>query len=123
MRGRSNLKPYLYLLPALLVIALVFFYPVIQVFRFSTLRMSYSGNTFIGLQNYVSLFQDEVFMASIGHNFILLISVPIMVFLALLFSVLLFEQVKGWQIYRTIFYMPYLLAIPVVVLCSAISSN
>lgn len=110
----KRLKPYFYLAPALIVIALVFFYPVIQIVRFSTLRMSSRGNVFIGIQNYISLFQDEVFRSALLHNFILLISVPVMVLLALLFSVLLFEQVKGWKVYRTIFYMPYLLAIPVV---------
>ncbi|MEW5814406.1 MAG: sugar ABC transporter permease [Spirochaetota bacterium] len=110
----KKVKPYLYLAPSFSVIAVVFFYPIIQIARFSTLRMSTHGNIFIGFQNYLSLFLDDVFISSITHNFILLISVPIMVFLALLFSVLLFEQVGGWKVYRTIFYMPYLLSIPVV---------
>jgi len=69
---------------------------------------------FIGLQNYISLFQDEVFRSALSHNFILLIAVPILVFVAIVFSVLLYEQLLGWQVYRTIFFMPYLLAIPVV---------
>lgn len=109
-----RLKPYIYLAPSLFVIVLVFLFPVIQIFRYSSLRMGSRGNVFIGFGNYVDLFQDEVFRTAVGNNFILLISVPIMVFLALLFSVLLFERLRGWRVYRTIFYMPYLLAIPVV---------
>ncbi|TFG64152.1 MAG: sugar ABC transporter permease [Spirochaetales bacterium] len=111
---RGKLKPYVYLAPSMLVIALVFFFPVVQIFRYSSLRMGSRGNVFIGFGNYVSLFQDEVFRKAVTNNFILLISVPVMVVLALLFSVLLFERLKGWRVYRTIFYMPYLLAIPVV---------
>jgi ABC-type sugar transport system permease subunit len=109
-----KLKPYLYLSPALITIAVIFFLPVIQVFRYSLLRISSRGNVFIGLQNYISLFQDEVFRSALSHNFILLIAVPILVFVAIVFSVLLYEQLLGWQVYRTIFFMPYLLAIPVV---------
>jgi len=110
----NKLRPYFFLAPSLIVIALVFFFPVIQIFRFSMYRMGSRGNVFIGFQNYISLFQDRVFQSAISHNFTLLISVPILLILALIFSVLLFEKAKGWQIYRTIFYMPYLLAIPVV---------
>lgn len=110
----KKLKPYIFLAPALIIIVLVFFYPIVQILRFSMYRMGSRGNVFIGLQNYLFLFQDEVFQSALSHNFILLISVPILVLLALLFSVLLFEKIKGWQVYRTIFYMPYLLAIPVV---------
>ena len=109
-----KLKPYLYLSPALITIAVIFFYPVIQVFRYSLLRISSRGNVFIGLQNYISLFEDEVFRSAISHNFMFLIAVPILVFVAIMFSVLLYEQLRGWQVYRTIFFMPYLLAIPVV---------
>ena len=37
-----------------------------------------------------------------------------MVFIALLLAVFLFEQIRGWQLYRTTLFLPYLLPITVV---------
>ena len=37
-----------------------------------------------------------------------------MTVLALLISLLLFEKVLGWRLYRTVVFMPYILAVPVV---------
>ena len=37
-----------------------------------------------------------------------------MTLLALFIALLLFEHVRGWQIYRAMIFMPYILAIPVV---------
>ncbi|OHD74493.1 MAG: hypothetical protein A2V99_13995 [Spirochaetes bacterium RBG_16_67_19] len=110
----KRLKPYLYIAPALLVIALIFFYPVVEVLRTSFLRIASGRTTFVGLGNYRSLFQDEVFVAAIRHNGLLLIAVPVMLFLALVLGVLLFEGVRGWRFYRSVLFMPYVIAIPVV---------
>ena len=110
----KRLKPYLYIAPALLVIALIFFYPVVEVLRTSFLRIASGRTTFVGLGNYRSLFQDEVFVAAIRHNGLLLIAVPVMLFLALVLGVLLFEGVRGWRFYRSVLFMPYIIAIPVV---------
>ena len=110
----KNVKPYLYIFPSIIVISVIFFYPVIQVLRFSTLRISSRGEKFIGLNNYLSLFDDRVFIEAIKHNLILLLAVPILVFLGLIFAVFMYERIKGWRIYRSVLFMPYILAIPVV---------
>jgi hypothetical protein len=55
-----------------------------------------------------------VFVAAIRHNGLLLIAVPLMLFLALVLGVLLFEGVRGWRFYRSVLFMPYIIAIPVV---------
>ena len=110
----KNVKPYLYIFPSIIVISVIFFYPVIQVLRFSTLRISSRGEKFIGLNNYLSLFDDRVFIEAIKHNLILLFAVPILVFLGLIFAVFMYERIKGWRIYRSVLFMPYILAIPVV---------
>ena len=38
----------------------------------------------------------------------------IMTVLALLFSLILFDQIRGWKVYRTLIFTPYILAVPVV---------
>jgi ABC-type sugar transport system permease subunit len=109
-----RLRPYLFIAPALAVIAIVFVYPVAEVARLSLFRTSAGRESFAGLGNYLSLFRDPIFLRSLQHNGLLLVAVPVMLLLALVLAVLLFEGVGGWRVYRSILFMPYILSIPVV---------
>ncbi len=55
-----------------------------------------------------------MFRETVGHNLILLIAVPIMVIISILVAVVLYERLKGWQLYRSILFIPYILAVPIV---------
>jgi ABC-type sugar transport system permease subunit len=116
LRGESmrKLTPYLFIAPALVVVAIVFLYPVVEVARLSFFRVVGNQETFRGLGNYASLFRDTLFVHSFGHNLLLLVSVPIMLFMGLVLAVILFEGIHGWQVHRSILFMPYILSIPVV---------
>ncbi len=104
-----RVRPYLFIAPALVVIAVVFLVPIVEVLRLSLFREGFHG-----LGNYLSLLRDEVFVRSIRHNLFLLIAVPVMLFLGLVLAMILFEGVAGWRFYRSLLFMPYILAIPVV---------
>lgn len=99
----------LYLAPTLLVVGLVFGYPLVRVVQLSFLR----EGRFIGLENYAALAQDEVFRASLLHNAQLLLAVPVMIVLSLPLAMLLHQRPWGWRVYRTIIFLPYIVAIPV----------
>lgn len=99
----------IYVLPTLLVIGLVFGYPLIRVIQLSFVR----ENAFVGLENYTALFDDRVFATALKNNASLLLAVPVMTVLAVPIAMLLHERPRGWQIYRTLIFMPYILAIPV----------
>lgn len=107
-------EPWLFLAPTFAVLAFVFAYPVARLVMLSTQRRASGVNTFVGLANYRTLLRDDVFLESVGNNLTLLISVPIMVFVALVLAVFLFERIRGWQFYRTTLFLPYLLPITVV---------
>jgi ABC-type sugar transport system permease subunit len=64
--------------------------------------------------NYRAMFRDDVFLQAAKNNLTLLLCVPIMVFVALVLAVFLFERIRGWQFYRTTLFLPYLLPITVV---------
>ncbi len=104
----------LYLLPSMIVIGFVFFFPIIRVMQYSFNRVNPRTLNFIGLTNYKILFTDDIFLAGIKHNIVLLIAVPIIVVLSIFFAVLLFERMGGWKFYRFILFLPYILPIPVV---------
>jgi ABC-type sugar transport system permease subunit len=111
---RSKFTPYLYLSPALLLIILVFVYPVIDLFWGSFTRIVNGVTTWTGLVAYQNALQDPIFWTSFFNNLRLFISVPIMVVLSLVFSSLIYERIHGWRFYRSLVFIPYVLAIPVV---------
>lgn len=66
-----------------------------------------SAPTFVGLKNYVSAFQDEVFYKSIGVTFFYaLISVPLRLAFALLVAMLLLKSSRLTSFYRAAYYLP-----------------
>ncbi len=109
-----TLEPYLYLAPATLILALVFLYPIIQVVRLSFLQPLVGGTSAVSLFNYQMVFEDPVFWQGVKNNGELLLTVPFMTLLGLLLAILLYERVIGWKIYRTLIYLPSILAVPTV---------
>ncbi|MHB1345890.1 MAG: carbohydrate ABC transporter permease [Candidatus Humimicrobiaceae bacterium] len=69
---------------------------------------------YIGMRNYINLFNDPRFLIGIKNNFLLLISVPLILIIATFFAVLLYERMAGWRFYRFTLFLPYILAIPVI---------
>jgi len=107
-------EPWLYLSPALLALAFVFALPVVRLVILSVQRRSRGEMIFVGLANYNSLLKDDVFLEAVGNNLYLLISVPIMVAIALLLAIFLFERIRGWRFYQITLFLPFLLPIVVV---------
>ena len=113
-RFSRAVEPYLYLIPASVLIVLVFLYPIIWIIQNSLLQNNADGTKGFGFTNYRLVFQDPVFFQVVSNNGKLLFSVPILTILALFLAIVLFERVRGWMVYRGIVFMPYILAIPVV---------
>jgi raffinose/stachyose/melibiose transport system permease protein len=114
MLRTNKITPWLYLAPMLLLLVFAFGYPLVSIFNFSMRRIRGATGPFIGLENYRQVFKDDIFHQAVSHNLILLLAVPIMVIISILIAVVLYERVKGWRIYRTILFIPYILAVPVV---------
>lgn len=115
MRSRQKFTEIiLFLLPAILIIGFIYLFPLIKVFQYSFMRISGSSFKYIGFTNYINIFNDPRFIISLKNNFILLISVPIILILAIFFAVLLYERMAGWKFYRFTLFLPYILAIPVI---------
>ena len=99
----------LYLVPTMLVVSFVFGYPLVRVVQLSFIR----ADRFVGFENYTALARDEVFRESLLHNAQLLLAVPVMIVLAVPLAMLLHQRPPGWRIYRTLIFLPYIVAIPV----------
>ena len=69
------------------------------------------GNVFIGLKNFQKLFSDQAVLQSIINTFkYTVVQVPFSVFIALVLAVMLNRQIKGRGLYRTIFFLPMVVA-------------
>ncbi len=106
--------PFLYLAPALALLLFAFGYPLVAVINFSFRRVRGATGPFIGVQNYQQILKDSVFHEAVSHNALLLLAVPALILLSLIISVILYERVSGWRVYRSILFLPYILAVPVV---------
>ncbi len=111
---KNKITPYLFLAPAMIFILLVFAYPVLDLIRRSVTILRQGELEFIGFEAYRLALKDDVFWVSLFNNFRLILAVPILTILSLVFATLIFERVRGWNVYRTIVFIPYVMAIPVV---------
>ncbi|HTP01526.1 MAG TPA: sugar ABC transporter permease [Anaerolineales bacterium] len=111
---RNWLLAYVYLAPALLFILVIFVYPVIDLLWRSLTRTTAGATHWSGLAAYRDALTDPVFWQALSNNLRLFLAVPILVALSLIVAAIIFDRVKGWRLYRTIVFIPYVLAIPVV---------
>lgn len=110
-------QPWLYVSPMLLAVALVFVYPMVQLFRYSVENVSsspYIPTTFVGLDNFRFIWEDSTFRTALGNNVKLFLAVPTLVLLSVILSAILLDRIRGWRFYRTMIFVPYVLSIPVV---------
>lgn len=110
----SRLAPYLYVLPLVVLLAFVFGYPLVRIFEFSFKMVRGIDGPWIGFRNYELVLSQGLFWEAVRHNLQLLLAIPVMVAISLLVSILLYERLAGWKIYRIILFVPFVLAIPII---------
>ncbi len=97
-----------FVMPAAILIFVFSFYPMISAF-FLSLQAGKGNNLhFAGLRNYIRLFKDERFTASVRNVFIYLIfQVPVMLLLALILASILNDpKLKYKGFFRTLIFLP-----------------
>ncbi len=106
-----KVKPWLYLLPAILFLAAFMVYPLIDVFIYSFEEgYNSASQTFkgVGLYNYMYVLRDPYFIQALKNTFILvIITVPLSTFIGLLIALGLNSIKKFKDLFQTIFFLPY----------------
>ena len=113
-RKIGRLAPYLYLLPTFIVLIVVIVIPIIYVIVQSFYTTFANETVFVGLRNYRLAFEDELLMIALKNNLKLFLCVPVLTVLSLAIASLLYNKMRGWRFYRSVIFIPYILAIPVV---------
>lgn len=113
---KKYLPNYVLLLPFLFFYVSFMIYPLLQGFIISFYDWKILGEkTFIGLKNYIGLFNDPVFFSSLWHTVLFVIlSTPVLVVMGFVLALLVNLPIKGQIVFRFIFFAPIVLAVSVV---------
>ncbi|NOU71251.1 ABC transporter permease subunit [Paenibacillus sp. LMG 31458] len=112
---KRNGTALLYTLPAALLITAFFITSIVYTIYLSFTEYSgLAAPKWVGLANYVAIFQDATYITSLKNTLIWVIATLVLpVGLGLMFSVLL-QNLKGQQLFKNIFYLPYAMSLTVV---------
>ncbi|WP_047982727.1 carbohydrate ABC transporter permease [Ornithinibacillus contaminans] len=101
----------LYILPALLLVAVLIFIPLILTGYYGLMDWDGIGEmNFIGLENYISALQDGKFWDSAWHSLLLALFSTISLIIYLVISLILASKIKGASLLRKIYLIPMLLS-------------
>jgi multiple sugar transport system permease protein len=98
----------IFLLPNLILFFAFMLFPVIGSFLLSFTSWDLLGPIhWVGLKNYVDLFQDEVFIEVLWNTiYFTAVSVPIGIFISLLLAIALNQKIRGIKFYRAAYFLP-----------------
>ncbi len=106
-RIRENLVAYAFMAPALIVLAVFVFYPIIYSIPLAFYDYSGIGEShYIGFENFTKAFQDEEFWIAIRHSIQFVLVVPIIQILSILLATLVNKKLPGISIFRVLIYIP-----------------
>src|SRR5699024_938915 len=109
----------IYLSPALIILTVFVFYPIILNFYNSAFNFSSFSivKNYVGFENYKKLFSDPVFYTALKNNFVYtIISLVVQVGGGLVLAAILQEKfIKKFQpFFRTVLFLPSILAFAIV---------
>ena len=114
---KQRLTPYLFLLPALLILGLTVFLPAGQAFLLSFTRYEYDLTQlpkWVGFANFSRLWKDPVFWQTLWNTFLYLVCVvPILVIAPLGLAILVNKKLRGINWFRASFYTPVVISMVV----------
>ncbi|QNG59359.1 carbohydrate ABC transporter permease [Metabacillus idriensis] len=106
--NKEAIAAYLFIAPVVLGLFAFYMMPAIASFYLSFTEWDgLTAPVFTGLENAVTLMQDETFLLSMRNTlFFTFVSVPLSIGLAVIVAVMLNQKIKGMVIYRTLYFLP-----------------
>lgn len=99
--------------PALTLFVVFVVWPIVRALQFSLYRWKGFGPLvdFVGLQNYVSVLTNDVFIGAFTHNMVIVVlSILVQLPVGLGIALLLNRRMRGQGLLRTIIFVPYVLS-------------
>lgn len=111
--GNTHVAALVLLLPAAMLFAVFVVLPILQALRFSFYDWNGFGSPekFLGMDNYIKVVTQRHFATAMGNTaFITLVSLLLQLPLALWLALLLYRNTSFTAFFRTVFFIPYMLA-------------
>ncbi|WP_333648802.1 carbohydrate ABC transporter permease [Lacrimispora sp.] len=101
-------QPYLMMLPTIILVMLFGIYPLIYVFYYSFFKYDgFSPAIFVGLRNYIRIFNDGTYWNSVINTLQMGIAIPLVqIPCSLLLAVLLNKRFRGQSLARAVIFVP-----------------
>lgn len=112
-RTSDNLTILLFLAPATILFLIFVIYPLGRSIYFSFFNWKGFGPAvdFIGIDNYVRIVSDQIFLKAVGNGLIIVVfSLTIQLPLSMALAVMVGRDLPGRAFFRTIFFMPYVVS-------------
>ena len=108
----NNLKGYLFILPALLLMGIFFGYPLLRAIQMSLYNWPVLGpKVFIGAQNYLDLLRDAQFLQTLQFTLAYTVLVTPAIFIAaFLLALLVNQRIPGIAIFRGVYFLPVVMS-------------
>lgn len=103
---------YIMIAPTMLGLFILNLWPLMQSFWLSLNKnLGFNNYKYIGFVNYTKMFSDPIIWQAIGNTLVFtIITVPLAVFISLILASLVNSNIKGKGIYRTIYFLPMVVA-------------
>ena len=111
--GKAKTSVWKFIWPAVLMSAIFLLYPIFYSIYLSLHKMQGLNAVYVGIGNYLRMFQDKVFLKALKNNFIFLIfQVPIMIILGLVLAFLLnSKDLKGRKFFQLALFLPSVMSL------------
>ena len=112
-RVQDSFTIVLFLLPAVLLFLVFVIYPIFRSIYYSMYHWNGLGPAvdFVGAENFLNILNDRVFFKAVGNCLLIVVfSLGLQLPLSLMLAVLVGRNLPGRAIFRTIFFMPYVLS-------------
>lgn len=104
---RNSIVAYGFMAPALILLIIFVFYPIIYSLPLAFFDYSIIGKSvFIGWDNFTRAFNDTTFWASLKNSVVFILVVPPIQILAILLAILVNKEIPGIKFFRVLFYIP-----------------
>ena len=110
-KRQFNMTPWLFLMPALIMFVVYVLYPIIQSISLSFYEWDGLGEkTWVGVANYVELFDDDRFWLSVKNNIIWLVFFMLAPIIGLAIALFLNQEVAGIRLAKSLFFFPFVIS-------------
>ena len=113
-RNAAEFAPYALVAPAVLVLVVLRLYPLLLGVNFSFTGDGDRDGTAVGLDNYVTLLSDPLFLGALRNVGLLVLLLPAAVAIPGLLATFIYLRVPGHRFFRGVYFFPAVLS-PVIV--------